>query len=269
MAIEPALQITLVIVLVMATLRLTSSVPYARALCAVIVPLELAVACWLLSLRLERRARAQKRALVELFLALRGDLEQAFSRSVRSAGERVEPQIPLLQLAVRDALEATSERPGRFTRPAVAWVAVVLAFTTVEQWGWQVVVHGRGVDVVAAALVAPCLALFAIACNDLRLGRLRSLADPRRVRRWSQGYSPEQVTTVLPSTPLLLLFVVPVFVLGANWSVTGSLGSHGAVAEAVFGLCCWRGTGEARSRAPPFNAWSRLPSRWTTSFAVA
>lgn len=170
MAIEPAVQITLVTVLVMATFRLTSSTPHARALCAVIVPLELAVACWLLSLRLERRAKAQGRALVELLLALKGDPAQAFARRVRTAGERVEPSMPLLQLVVRDALEATSEKPCRLTRAAAAWVAIVLALTTVEQWRWQAVSHGGTVDVGAAALVGPCLVLFAIAWNDLRLG---------------------------------------------------------------------------------------------------
>jgi hypothetical protein len=49
MAIEPAVLVTLLMVIVAATFRVTGAAPHARALAAVFVPLELAVACWLLS----------------------------------------------------------------------------------------------------------------------------------------------------------------------------------------------------------------------------
>jgi hypothetical protein len=249
MAIEPVVEILLLVVLVMATFWLVGSVSDAKALCAVIVPFELGLACWLLSARLARRHRAQEYVLVELFLSVKGDLARAFPQRIPTAGERVESKTPLLRLVIQDALEMTSETPCKFARAAGAWMAVVLAVTTVEQWVWQTISSGRTVDLAAAALVGPSLAVFVIVWNDLRRGRLRSLLDPRRVRSWSEGYRPEQVATVLPSAPVLLLLVVPVLAVGVNWSATGSWSSHLSVTEAVFGLwlLAWNGRGAAAS----------------------
>ena len=135
MAIEPVVEMILLVLLVMATFWLVGPTPYAKAQCAVIVPFELAIACRLLSARLERRSRAQEYVLVELFLSARGDLARAFPRRIRTAGERVESKTPLLRQAIQDALEMTSETPCKFTRAAGSWIAIVLALTTVEQWG--------------------------------------------------------------------------------------------------------------------------------------
>jgi hypothetical protein len=74
MAIEPVVLVALLIVIVAATFSLTGYSPHARAVLAAVVPLELAIACWLLSVRLERRARTQEYALIEAFLGLNGNL---------------------------------------------------------------------------------------------------------------------------------------------------------------------------------------------------
>jgi hypothetical protein len=258
MAIEPAVLVTLLMVIVAATFRVTGDAPHARALAAIFVPLELAISCWLLSVRLERRARAQEYALTEALLGLNGDLAHVFPPHVRRARERVEAKTPLLQLAVQDALEMACETPCAPTRGIAVWVAVVLAGTTVEQWAWQAVLHEGTTGLMKLAAIGPCLALFAVVCNDLRLGRVRGLTDPRRLRRWSEGYRPEPTPTILPSTPVLLLFLVPAMSLGVNWTAGGSLGAHLSVMEAVFGLwlLAWNGRGAVTS--PAFRRVERL-----------
>jgi len=258
MTLEPAVLVTLLIVIVAATFRMTGDAPHARALAAIFVPLELAVACWLLSVRLERRAQAQEYALTEALLGLSGDLARVFPLHVRRARERVEAKAPLLQLAVQDALEMARETPCAPTRGVAAWVAVVLAGTAVEQWAWQAVLHEGATGLMRLAVIGPCLALFAVVCNDLRQGRVRSLTDPRRPRLWSEGYRPEPTPTILPSSPVLLLFLVPAVSLGVNWAAGGSFGSHVSVMEAVFGvwLLAWNRRGAVTS--PAFQRVERL-----------
>ncbi len=242
MAIEPAALVALLLVAFAATFRLAGQIPYASAVRAVLVPLALAAGCWLLSMRLERRARTQEYALVELLLALDGDLARAFPRRMRRANERVEARTPLLQLGVRDALEMARETPCAPTRAAVAWVALVLALVPVAGWAWQAALHEGAVSLVAAAVIVPCSTLFVLAWDDLRQGRMRNPIDPRRVRSWSEGYHPEPVPTVLPSLPVLLLVFLPAVLLGVKWTA-GSLGGRLNVTEAVFGLwlLAWNG----------------------------
>lgn len=251
MAIEPAVLVTLLMMIVAATFQLTGDAPHARVLAAIFVPLELALACWLLSMRLERRARTQEYALTEALLGLNGELARAFPLRIRKARERAETKAPLLQVAVQDALEMTRETPCAPTRGVAAWVAAVLAGTTVEQWGWQAILHEGSTSIVMLAVIGPCLALFAVACNDLRHGHVRSLASPRRSHRWSEGYRPEAIPTILPSAPVLLLFVLPAASLGVNWADGGSFGSHLSLTEAVFGLwlLAWNGRGAVTSPA--------------------
>jgi len=59
MGVEPAVLVTLLMVIVAATFWAIGDAHYARTLVAILVPLELTIACWLLSMRLECRARAQ------------------------------------------------------------------------------------------------------------------------------------------------------------------------------------------------------------------
>jgi hypothetical protein len=251
MGVEPAVLVTLLMVIVAATFRVIGDAPYARTLVAIFVPLELTVACWLLSMRLECRARAQEYALTEALLGLNGDLARVFPPHVRRARERVEAKTPLPQLAVQDALEMARETPCAPTRSATAWVAVVLAGTTVERWAWQAILHEGATSLMELAVIGPCLALFAVVCNDLRQGRVRSLTDPRRLRRWSEGYRPEPTPTILPSAPVLLLLLVPAMSLGVNWAAGGSIGGHLSIMEAVFGmwLLAWNGRDAVTSSA--------------------
>jgi hypothetical protein len=109
MMIEPALLVALLMMIVAATFQLTGDAPQARALAAIFVPLELALACWLLSMRLECRARTQEYALTEALLGLNGDLARAFPPRIRKASERVETKAPLLQL--ENARSPTHDEP--------------------------------------------------------------------------------------------------------------------------------------------------------------
>jgi len=74
LAVEPFVMIALLLGMVAATFLLAARGQSAQAVDAAVVPLELAVACWLLSARLERRAQAEEYALVELLLWSGGDL---------------------------------------------------------------------------------------------------------------------------------------------------------------------------------------------------
>ena len=202
-------------------------------------------------MRLERRAQAQEYALTEALLSLNGDLARVFPLHVRRAAERVQEKAPLRQLALQDALEMARETPCAPTRGAATWLAVVLVGATVEQWAWQVVLREGTPSLMKLAVLSPCLVLFAVACDDLRQGRVRSLTDPRRPRRWSEGYRPEPPPTILPSAPVLLLFLIPAVALGVTWATGGPLGRRLSVTEAVFGLwlLAWNGRDAVTSSA--------------------
>jgi hypothetical protein len=243
LAVEPFVLIALLLGAVAVTFLLTAHEPYAQAVDAVAVPLELAVACWLLSARLERRAQAEEYALVELLLGFGGDLVHAFPRRAHTARERVDARTSLLQSTAQDLLRMARETPCRATRVAAAWVVLVLAATPVAQWMWHAMLYEGAASVVIGALVAACLLPFAVVWKDLRQGRVRSLRDPRRVRLWGDGYDPARPRLVLPSVPMMLIMLLPAGLLGANWATGASLAGRLNVTEAVFGfwLLAWNG----------------------------
>jgi hypothetical protein len=243
LAIEPFVLIALLLGAVALTFSLSAHEPNAGAVNAVAVPLELAVACWLLSARLERRAQAEEYALVELLLGFGGDLVHAFPRRAHTARERVDAGTPLLQLTAQDLLRMARETPCRATGVAAAWVALVLAVTPVAQWMWHAMLYEGAASVVTGALIAACLLPFAVVWRDLRQGRVRSLRDPRRARLWGEGYHPARPPLVLPSVPVMLILFLPAGLLGANWSAGASLAGRINVTEAVFGfwLLAWNG----------------------------
>jgi hypothetical protein len=260
MAIEPAMAITLLIGIVAVTMRLTAGLPDARALAAISVPLALSCACWLLSVRLERRAGTQEYMLVELFLGLKGDLARAFPLRLPKTRERIEARTPLLRLTVQDFLEMARETPCAPTRAAGAWVALVLTLSSVERWAWHAVLHEGAMSLAIAAAIGPCLALFAIAFNDLRQGHVRSLGDLRRVRAWGEGYRPVPEPTIVPSTPTLILLLVPAAALGVGWTGSGSLAARLGITQVVFALwlLAWHGRSAATGSA--FRRVERLAS---------
>lgn len=92
--------------------HLSRALPDGYALGAVVMPLALAAACWLLSVRLQKRAQTQEFLLTEVFLALGGDLSDLFPSRRRTARERVERHRPLLQSLVSDVLEMARETPA-------------------------------------------------------------------------------------------------------------------------------------------------------------
>lgn len=96
LAIEPFVLIALLLGAIAVTFLLTAHESHAQAVDAVAMPLELAVACWLLSVRLERRAKAEEYALVELLLGFGGDLVHAFPRRAHTARERVDASLQSL-----------------------------------------------------------------------------------------------------------------------------------------------------------------------------
>jgi hypothetical protein len=243
LAVEPFVLIALLLGMVAVTFLLAAHGPYARAVDAVAVPLELAVSCWLLSVRLERRAQAEEYALVELLLWAGGDLVHAFPRRAHTARERVDARTPLLQLTAQDLLRMARETPCRATRIAVAWVVLVLAVTPVAQWTWHAALYEGIASVAIGALVVVCLLPFAVVWKDLRQGRVRSLRDPRRVRLWGEGYHPARPPLVLPSVPMMLVMFLPALLLGANWATGASLAARINVTEAIFGfwLLAWNG----------------------------
>lgn len=257
MAIEPVVAIALLIGVVAGMLKLTASFPDSRALAAVSVPLALAYACWLLSIRLERRARAQEYALTELYLGLEGDLARAFPLRLPRGHERVEARTPILQLAVQDFLQMARETPCTHTRTASAWVALVLALTPVEQWVWHTILHGPPMSLMVAVAIGPCLALFAIAWNDLRHGRVRSPSDLRHARPWAEGYRPLSEPTVLPSVIVLALLIVPAGSLGVAWA-SGSWAARLGITEAVFALWLLAWNGRGVLAGPGFRRVERL-----------
>lgn len=243
LAIEPFVLIALLLGAVAVTFLLTAHGSHAQAVNAVAVPLELAVACWLLSARLECRAKAEEYALVELLLGFGGDLVHAFPRRAHTARERVDARTPLVQLTAQDLLRMARETPCRATRVVAAWVVLVLAVTPVAQWIWHAMLHEGVASVATGALIAACLLPFAVAWRDLRQGRVRSLRDPRRTRLWGEGYHPARPPLVLPSVPMMLIMLLPAGLLGANWATGASLAGRVNVTEAVFGfwLLVWNG----------------------------
>ena len=251
LAVEPFVLIALLLGTVAVTFLLAGHESHAQTVDAVAVPLELAVACWLLSARLERRAQAEEYALVELFLGFGGDLMHAFPRRAHTARERVDAGAPLLQVAAQDLLQMARERPCRATRVTAAWVVLVLALTPVVQWMWHAMLYEGVVGVARGVLIAACLLPFAVVWNDLRQGQLRSPRDPRRVRLWGEGYRPAHPPLVLPSVPMMLIMLLPAGLLGANWATGASLAGHINVTEAVFGfwLLAWNGRAVVASTA--------------------
>ncbi len=171
LAIEPFVLIALLLGAVAVTFALTAHESYSQTVDAVAVPLELSVACWLLSARLERRAKAEEYVLVELLLGLGGDLVHAFPRRAHTARERVDARTPLLQLTAQDLLQMARETPCRATRVAAAWVVLVLAATPVAQWMWHAMLYEDAASVAMGALIASCLLPFAVVWRDLRQGR--------------------------------------------------------------------------------------------------
>jgi hypothetical protein len=245
MVVEPLAVIALLVGGVAGMLKLTASFPDSRALAAVSVPVALAYACWLLSLRLELRARAQEYALIEVYLRVKGDLARAFPLRMPRAHERVEARTPLLRLAVQDFLQMARETPCVHTRIASAWVALVLALATVGDWAWHRAAHESAFGPLVAAAMVPCLALFAVAWSDLRRGRVRSQGDLRQVRAWAEGYRPLSEPMVLPSVIVLALLGVPAGLMGASWAARWSWTARLGVTEAMFAtwLLAWRARG--------------------------
>jgi hypothetical protein len=243
LAIEPFVLIALLLGTVAATFLLTAHGSHAQTVNAVAVPLELAVACWLLSARLECRAKAEEYALVELLLGFGGDLVHAFPRRTHTARERIDAKTPLPQLTAQDLLRMAREAPCRATRVVAAWVVLVLAVTPVTQWVWHVTLYGNAGSSATGALIAICLLPFAVAWKDLHKGRVRSLRNPRRTRLWGEGYHPARPSLVLPSLPTMLIMLLPAGLLGANWATGASLAARINITEAVvsFWLLVWNG----------------------------
>jgi hypothetical protein len=221
-------------------------------LAAVVVPLELAGACALLGMCLERRAQAKEYMLTELLMWRNGDLAHAFPLRPRSTRERVEAKTPVLTQLAQDLLEMEREDPCKATRVASAWVALVLASVPCGQWAWYVVLHEGLRALLAVAAVAPCLAVFALACNDLRLGRIRSLHHPRRARTWAWGYEPAREPTILPTVPVIVLGLLPAAIAGGSWSDGASLETHLSITQAVLTLWLWLWSGRQAASSNTF-----------------
>lgn len=249
--VEPFVLVALLLAAVAATFALIGSGSHSRALDAIVVPLVVSVACCLLNMRLEHRALAQERSLLELFVALGGDPAGALAPRAQTARERVDAKAPLLRLTAQDLLGMVSEAPCRTTRATLAWVALVCVLASVARWVWRVVLYAGGVSATIGPLIAACLLLFALAWNDLRHGRARSLHHPRQVRLWGAGRHPQRPPLVLPSLPTMSIMFVPAGLLGVTWAAGASLSSRVNVTEAVFGfwLAAWNGRAAVTSTA--------------------
>jgi hypothetical protein len=132
-----------------------------------------------------------------------------------------------------------------------AWVALVLASVPCGQWIWHAILHERPAALLAGVAIAPGVAVFAVAFNDLRLGRVRGMRHPRRARAWARGYEPAREPTILPTVPVIALCFVPAVIVGAMWSGNGSLETHLSVTQAVLALWLflWNGRKAASSKA--------------------
>lgn len=243
--------VVLLLAAVAATFALIGSLSYSRALEASVVPLVLSVTCWLLNVRLERRARAQERRLLELFVALGGDPAGAFPQRAQTARERVDAKAPLPQLTAQDLLGMVREAPCRATRATLAWVALVCVLASVAPWVWYVVLYAGAGSTAAGPVIVACLLLFAVAWSDLRHGRARSLRHPRQARLWGAGRHPQRPPLVLPSLPMMSIMFVPAGLLGATWAAGTSFSGRVNVTEAVLGfwLLVWNGRAAVTSKA--------------------
>lgn len=251
LALEPLAAITLLFCMAGVTLRITHGLAYGRLLAAIVVPLEMAGACALLGMCLERRAQTTEYMLTELVMWRNGDLVSAFPPRARRTRERVEAKTPLLTQLAQDLLEIGREAPCAATRVAGTWVALVLASVPCGQWAWHALLHeGPGALLAAAALV-PCLVVFALACDDLRRGRIRSLRHPCQARTWAQGYEPAREPTILPTVPVIVLCLLPATIAGGSWSDGASLETHLSVTQATLALwlLLWNGRRAASSKA--------------------
>lgn len=251
MALEPLVAIALLLVVTGVMLHVTRGFVDGRVLAAIVVPLALAGTCVLLNVCFERRARAQEYALTELVLRFNGDLAHALPLRPKSARERIEARTPLLTEFAQDLLRIGREAPCAASRVMSAWVAVVLAIEPCGRWMWHAILQeGPGALLVGAA-IAPGLGVFAIAVNDLRLGRIRGLRHRQQPRVWAHGYEPAREPTILPTVPVMVLCLIPAAIVGAMWSGRGSLETHLSVTQAVLALWLflWNGRKAASSKA--------------------
>lgn len=233
---EPLVYVTAMLCATAYVFRLARSVPYGHALTAIAMTLGYAIACWLLTARLERRAKTQARVLTKRFVALGGDLGEVLPPRRRNMRERLECRMSLSQRLVGDALERVLETPCMWARAVCAWTVLVFASAAVGRWLWQLVLHRGLVDLLALIAIVPCSVAFLVAWNDLRLGRRCRLRRARDPGHWAAGHSPEPTPTVIPTAPVLVLMFVPAIALGMIWSHGGSIDSRLKFTEAVFAL---------------------------------
>jgi hypothetical protein len=251
MALEPLVAIVLLLGVAGLILHVTHGLAYGRVLAAVVVPLALAGTCALLSVCFERRARAQEYALTELVLRFKGNLARALPSRPRSTRERLEARTPVLTEFAEDLLRIGREAPCAASRVMSAWVAFVLASVPCGQWTWHAILHEGPGALLAGVAIAPAVAVFAFAFNDLRLGRIRGLRHLRQAWAWAHGYEPAREPTILPTVPVMVLCFVPAAIVGAMWSDSGSLETHLSVTQAVLALwlLLWNGRKAASSKA--------------------
>jgi hypothetical protein len=251
MAVEPLVAIALLLGVAGVMLHVTHGLSYGRVLAAIVIPPALAGTCALLNVCFERRARAQEYVLTELVLRFNGDLAHALPLRPQSARERIEARTPLVTEFAQDLLRIGREAPCAASRVMSAWVAVVLAIVPCGQWTWHAILQEGPGALLAGAAIAPGVGAFAIAFNDLRLGRIRGLRHQRQPREWAHGYEPAREPTILPTVPVMALCFVPAAIVGAMWSDSGPLETHLSVTQAVLALWLflWNGRKAASSTA--------------------
>jgi hypothetical protein len=251
MALEPLVAIALLFGVAGVVLYVTHDLAYGRVLAAIGAPIALAGTCVLLSVCFERRARAQEYVLTELVLRFNGDLAEVFPLRPRSARERIEARTPVLTELAQDLLRIGREAPCAVSRMMSAWVALVLASVPCGQWAWHAILQEGPGALLASIAIAPGVGVFAIAFNDLRVGRIRGLKNQRRPRAWAHGYEPARTPTILPTVPVMALSFIPAAIVGAMWSDGGSLDTHLSVTQAVLALWLflWNGRKAASSKA--------------------
>jgi hypothetical protein len=264
MTVEPLVAIALLLGVSGVMLHVTHGLADGHVLAAIGVPIVLAGACVLLSVCFERRAQAQEYVLTELVLRFNGDLAEVFSLRPRGARERIEARTPVLTECAQDLLRIGREAPCAASRAMSAWVALVLASVACGQWAWHAIPQEGPGALLAGIAIAPSVVVFAIAFNDLRVGRIRGLKNQREPRAWAHGYEPAREPTILPTVPVMVLGFVPAVIVGAMWSDGGSLETHLSVTQAVLALWCFYGAG-GRQRAASRSYASSTRSRPSTS----